>query len=195
MKEELHSTTLCAAHLHVAHEEARRLKDDDALSECYMALVEAAASWDDNHGLTFERWARHLMRTRVRRRLMDKRVIRVPWRIRHQLADAMAELERTGKDVTDRSSREQATALVSASWAFRPAWIEHVRIDTGTEEQLWQEVPCGLSWVVALRYGYDGGGMRSAREVALLTGLTPERILQEEAEFLDGLSVAESSSG
>lgn len=185
MPDHNNTATLCATHLHVAREESMRLRDDDALSECYVVLVEAAASWDPTRGLTFEEWARRLMRTRVRRRIMDKRIIHVPWRVRQQLADTMTALEGSGSDITAPSIVKLPRTIMNAAWATRPVSMSGVEEAVRGVVDPPERPPHGMSWSLLLRYGFDGGGMRSAREVSALTGVSAEEVLLEEAEFLE----------
>jgi hypothetical protein len=175
---------LTLAHLDLARQEARRLgTSDEWLSESYLALVEAAASWDPERGVPFSAWARQLIRYRSRRRVAQRRVVAIPGRLRSQIASLVDDLERAGKDLESRSAVRHDAALLAALRVLHIAPLEDHDVAHQTEPSR-HSAPEGLSWALQLRYGFDGGGLRSAREVSVITGTAVVQILREDAAYI-----------
>lgn len=177
---------LAVSHLAVAHQEAKRLRaGEEGLAECYLILVEAAASWNESTGVPFEQWARQLIRLRSRRRMMDQRVIRVPARIRARVALLVEDLSREGRELDSRTSHRCDVSLLAAVNALSPVPIDDVDVELAscTDVATTRDV-AELEGLLLLRYGDDGGGLRTAREVAEIEGVEVADVLRADALFI-----------
>lgn len=177
---------LAASHLAVAQQEAKRLRvGDEGLAECYLILVEAAASWNESIGVPFEQWARQLIRLRTRRRMMDQRVIKIPARIRTRIAVLIDDLSRDGRDLDSPTLLPYDVSLLAAINALNPISIDRVDVEHEPAGSVTHpEVLTEMDDMLLLRYGEDGGGLRTAREVAELEGVAVADVLRTDALFM-----------
>jgi hypothetical protein len=178
---------LAEQHVDIARREARRLRrGDEGLSECYLALVEAACEWDPGADVPFEAWATRLIRLRTGRRLANHRVIAVPWRVRARLAAMLEDLDTQGRAGLDPCREVRDPVLTAALNAVSVQWL-HADVDLpahATDTEL--AVPDLPAWAL-VRYGYDGLGMKTAKEVAEAIGASTEEVLALDAQLLRSL--------
>jgi hypothetical protein len=175
---------LAEQHAAIARHEARRLgRGEEGLSECYLALVEAACEWDPTADVPFEAWARHLIRLRTRRRLSDQRIITVPWRVRSRLAELIDELDKEGKGPLEPSLHPIDPTLFAAIRAITVRPIPD-GAEIPEQEELSLSTNDALPEWARLRYGYDGLGLKTVKEVASMLSMETHVVLALDAALL-----------
>jgi hypothetical protein len=101
-----------------------------------------------------------------------------------RIAALIEELDRGGHDLSSPTTTRHDQTLVSALNALSPATLDGIdaAVDEANDIDDFGEE---LSETLRLRYGFDGGGMRSVREVAAITGVSVPDVLREDATYIN----------
>ena len=124
---------------------------------------------------------------------MDQRVIRVPARIRARVALLVEDLSREGRELDSRTSHHCDFSLLAAVNALSPVPIDEVDVElVSCVDVVATGVVAELEGLLLLRYGDDGGGLRTAREVAEIEGVEVADVLRADALFIQKMRLRSS---
>lgn len=156
------SNVRLAAH-HTHRQAGRQLSFDDLFTHALAALVRAARKFDPAHGYRFSTYAS----VAICRSL--SRAVTQQLRYRQHVAPADDDVL-AGVLATETSAEERIVTSHAAAEA-----VQQVR-------QLCDDLPATLQQFVTLRYGLDGGGVRTLDDVADHLGITHTDALRMEAD-------------